>query len=208
MLLVYRSNVKKKNNNHYFKYYRYFSHALYEIQCPLKSLPTVKISPVFKLYVLKRLNQLADFGHVYFSIYYLLALQDSPLMSIIKEVGLPKRPPQGRSDEGQDLSERVPPPRSSSPVIGSPPVRAVPIGTPPKQPMSHALNHQVINKLFFSFYTVYSLISFLRSSPIFTVSVKEAKRFVHVPYWPENRTTPLFKTNLQKKTVITKIDFV
>ena len=67
MLLVYRSNVKK-NNNHYFKYYRYFSHALYEIQCPLKSLPTVKISPVFKLYVLKRLNQLADFGHVYFSI--------------------------------------------------------------------------------------------------------------------------------------------
>uniref|UniRef100_A0A672FR57 Protein PAT1 homolog 1 n=1 Tax=Salarias fasciatus TaxID=181472 RepID=A0A672FR57_SALFA len=68
---------------------------------------------------------------------------DSPLMSIIKEVGLPKRPPQGRSDEGRDLSERVPPPRSSSPVIGSPPVRAVPIGTPPKQPMSHALNHQI-----------------------------------------------------------------
>lgn len=71
-------------------------------------------------------------------------------MSIIKEVGLPKRPPQGRSDEGQDLSERVPPPRSSSPVIGSPPVRAVPIGTPPKQPMSHALNHQVKRKSIFS----------------------------------------------------------
>ncbi|XP_069569985.1 protein PAT1 homolog 1 isoform X1 [Brachyistius frenatus] len=69
--------------------------------------------------------------------------QDSPLMSIIKEVGLPKRPPQGRNDEARDLSERVPPPRSSSPVIGSPPVRAVPIGTPPKQPMSHALNHQI-----------------------------------------------------------------
>ncbi|XP_044045624.1 protein PAT1 homolog 1 isoform X2 [Siniperca chuatsi] len=69
--------------------------------------------------------------------------QDSPLMSIIKEVGLPKRPPQGRNDEGRDLSERVPPPRSSSPVIGSPPVRAVPIGTPPKQPMSHTLNHQI-----------------------------------------------------------------
>lgn len=64
-------------------------------------------------------------------------------MSIIKEVGLPKQAPQGRSDDGRDLSERVPPPRSSSPVIGSPPVRAVPIGTPPKQPMSHALNHQV-----------------------------------------------------------------
>uniref|UniRef100_A0A3B3H6D4 PAT1 homolog 1, processing body mRNA decay factor n=1 Tax=Oryzias latipes TaxID=8090 RepID=A0A3B3H6D4_ORYLA len=69
--------------------------------------------------------------------------RDSPLMSIIKEVGLPKRPLQGRTEEGWDLSERVPPPRSSSPVIGSPPVRAVPIGTPPKQPMSHALNHQV-----------------------------------------------------------------
>uniref|UniRef100_A0A8C5D2S3 Protein PAT1 homolog 1 n=1 Tax=Gouania willdenowi TaxID=441366 RepID=A0A8C5D2S3_GOUWI len=68
-------------------------------------------------------------------------MEDSPLMSIIKEVGLPKRPP--RSDEGPDLSERVPPPRSSSPVIGSPPVRAVPIGTPPKQPMSHTLNHQI-----------------------------------------------------------------
>uniref|UniRef100_UPI003AAC066F protein PAT1 homolog 1 n=1 Tax=Centroberyx gerrardi TaxID=166262 RepID=UPI003AAC066F len=70
-------------------------------------------------------------------------MEDSPLMSIIKEVGLPKRPPPIRSDEGRDLSERVPPPRSSSPVIGSPPVRAVPIGTPPKQPMSHALNHQI-----------------------------------------------------------------
>ncbi|XP_049577479.1 protein PAT1 homolog 1 isoform X2 [Syngnathus scovelli] len=68
--------------------------------------------------------------------------QDSPLMSIIKEVGLPKCPSQGRND-GRDLSERVPPPRSSSPVIGSPPVRAVPIGTPPKQPISHALNHQI-----------------------------------------------------------------
>ncbi|KAM9857366.1 protein PAT1 homolog 1 [Aulostomus maculatus] len=70
-------------------------------------------------------------------------MEDSPLMSIIKEVGLPKRPPQGRNEEGRDLSERVPPPRSSSPVIGSPPVRAVPIGTPPKQPMSHILNHQI-----------------------------------------------------------------
>jgi len=67
-------------------------------------------------------------------------------MSIINEVGLPKRPHQGGTDEERDLSERVPPPRSSSPVIGSPPVRAVPIGTPPKQPMSHALNHQVNNR--------------------------------------------------------------
>lgn len=76
-------------------------------------------------------------------------------MSIIKEVGLPKLPPQGRNDEGRDLSERVPPPRSSSPVIGSPPVRAVPIGTPPKQPMSHALNHQVSGRqLLYLLYSV------------------------------------------------------
>uniref|UniRef100_A0A3Q2CJ93 Protein PAT1 homolog 1 n=1 Tax=Cyprinodon variegatus TaxID=28743 RepID=A0A3Q2CJ93_CYPVA len=67
--------------------------------------------------------------------------REGSLMSIIKEAGLPKRPPQGRADEGHDLSERAPPPRSSSPVIGSPPVRAVPIGTPPKHPMS--LNHQI-----------------------------------------------------------------
>ncbi|XP_054634679.1 protein PAT1 homolog 1 isoform X1 [Dunckerocampus dactyliophorus] len=70
-------------------------------------------------------------------------MEDSPLLSIIKEAGLPKRPAQGRNDEGRDLSERVPPPRSSSPVIGSPPVRAIPIGTPPKQPMAHSLNHQI-----------------------------------------------------------------
>ncbi|XP_056103209.1 protein PAT1 homolog 1 [Rhinichthys klamathensis goyatoka] len=67
--------------------------------------------------------------------------EDKTLMSIIKEVGLPNRPPKLR-EEGRDLSERVPPPRSSSPVIGSPPVRAVPIGTPPKQPMSQILNQQ------------------------------------------------------------------
>ncbi|XP_031722909.1 protein PAT1 homolog 1 isoform X2 [Anarrhichthys ocellatus] len=82
------------------------------------------------------------FGPVSVSPGLITHMEDSPLMSIIKEVGLPKQPPQGRND-GRDLSERVPPPRSSSPVIGSPPVRAVPIGTPPKQPMSHALNHQI-----------------------------------------------------------------
>ncbi|XP_051755267.1 protein PAT1 homolog 1 [Ctenopharyngodon idella] len=68
--------------------------------------------------------------------------EDKTLMSIIKEVGLPNRPPALSREEGRDLSERVPPPRSSSPVIGSPPVRAVPIGTPPKQPMSQVLNQQ------------------------------------------------------------------
>uniref|UniRef100_A0A3B4GSM6 Protein PAT1 homolog 1 n=1 Tax=Pundamilia nyererei TaxID=303518 RepID=A0A3B4GSM6_9CICH len=81
------------------------------------------------------------FGPVSVAPGLLTHMEDNPLMSIIKEVGHPKRAPQGRNDE--DLSERAPPPRSSSPVIGSPPVRAVPIGTPPKQPMSHALNHQI-----------------------------------------------------------------
>ncbi|KAL1023517.1 hypothetical protein UPYG_G00041860 [Umbra pygmaea] len=68
-------------------------------------------------------------------------MEDNPLMSIIKEVGLPTQPPPMISEDEWNLSERVPPPRSSSPVIGSPPVRAVPIGTPPKQPMSHSMNH-------------------------------------------------------------------
>uniref|UniRef100_A0A8C1PIF0 Protein PAT1 homolog 1 n=1 Tax=Cyprinus carpio TaxID=7962 RepID=A0A8C1PIF0_CYPCA len=68
--------------------------------------------------------------------------EDKTLMSIIKEVGLPNRPPALSREEGRDFSERVPPPRSSSPVIGSPPVRAVPIGTPPKQPMSHVHTQQ------------------------------------------------------------------
>lgn len=73
---------------------------------------------------------------------YLSPLQDSSPLSGFKETGLPKRLLQAGND-GQDLSERVPPPRSSSPVIGSPPVRVVPIGTPPKQPVSHTINHQV-----------------------------------------------------------------
>ncbi|KAG8015002.1 Protein PAT1-like protein 1, partial [Nibea albiflora] len=63
-------------------------------------------------------------------------MEDSPLMSIIKEVGLPKRPPPGRSDEGQDLSERVPPPRSSSPVIGSPPIHH-PMAVHVRAPVQH-----------------------------------------------------------------------
>nr|XP_046164302.1 protein PAT1 homolog 1-like [Oncorhynchus gorbuscha] len=81
------------------------------------------------------------FGPVSITPGLITQMEDSPLMSIIKEVGLPNRPPPMMSEDGRDLSERAPPPRSSSPVIGSPPVRAVPIGTPPKQPMSHAMNH-------------------------------------------------------------------
>lgn len=83
------------------------------------------------------------FGPVSVSPGLVTHMEDSPLMSIMKEVGLPNRPHPMRGEDGLDLSERVPPPRSSSPVIGSPPVRAVPIGTPPKQPMSHALNQQI-----------------------------------------------------------------
>ena len=101
-------------------------------------------------------------------------------MSIIKEVGLPKRPPQGRNDEGQDLSERVPPPRSSSPVIGSPPVRAVPIGTPPKQPMSHALNHQVNRQKTGVLLFIHGFLIgvFPPSFPLFTLSEQSAHHSV------------------------------
>ncbi|KAJ8001086.1 hypothetical protein DPEC_G00187560 [Dallia pectoralis] len=81
------------------------------------------------------------FGPVSISPGLVTHMEDNPLLSIIKEVGLPTRPPPMMSEDGRDLSERAPPPRSSSPVIGSPPVRAVPIGTPPKQPMNHAMNH-------------------------------------------------------------------
>lgn len=62
-------------------------------------------------------------------------------MSVL-EYALPQRPPQGQEDE-RDLSERALPRRSSSPVIGSPPVRAVPIGTPPKQATVPNFNQQV-----------------------------------------------------------------
>lgn len=74
--------------------------------------------------------------------------QDNSPMSGFKETELPKGLLQS-GNNGQDLSERVPPPRSSSPVIGSPPVRVVPIGTPPKQPVSHTMNHQVNRKQHF-----------------------------------------------------------
>uniref|UniRef100_A0A8C3AAZ9 Protein PAT1 homolog 1 n=1 Tax=Cyclopterus lumpus TaxID=8103 RepID=A0A8C3AAZ9_CYCLU len=69
--------------------------------------------------------------------------QDNPLMSIIKEVGLPKRPHQGGNDEGRDLSGE-----------GTTSTRQCLLEPRPKQPMSHALNHQVNNRRpFFSFYT-------------------------------------------------------
>ena len=62
-------------------------------------------------------------------------------MSVL-EYALPQRPPQGPEDD-RDVSERALPRRSTSPIIGSPPVRAVPIGTPPKQMAVPSINQQV-----------------------------------------------------------------
>lgn len=64
-----------------------------------------------------------------------------PTVSVL-EYALPQRPPQGPEDD-RDLSERALPRRSTSPIIGSPPVRAVPIGTPPKQMAVPSFNQQV-----------------------------------------------------------------
>ncbi|NXH09181.1 PATL1 protein, partial [Bucco capensis] len=71
-----------------------------------------------------------------------LLTQEMPSVSVL-DYALPQRPPQAREEE-QDPSERALPRRSSSPVIGSPPVRAVPIGTPPKQAAMPSFNQQIL----------------------------------------------------------------
>ncbi|XP_056349124.1 protein PAT1 homolog 1 isoform X1 [Oenanthe melanoleuca] len=71
-----------------------------------------------------------------------LLAQDMPSVSVL-DYALPQRPPQAR-DEERDPSERALPRRSSSPIIGSPPVRAVPIGTPPKQAAIPNFNQQIL----------------------------------------------------------------
>ncbi|XP_068964164.1 protein PAT1 homolog 1 [Petaurus breviceps papuanus] len=71
-----------------------------------------------------------------------LLAQEMPTVSVL-EYALPQRPPQGLEEE-RDLSERALPRRSTSPVIGSPPVRAVPIGTPPKQMAVPSFNQQIL----------------------------------------------------------------
>ncbi|XP_042331632.1 protein PAT1 homolog 1 isoform X1 [Sceloporus undulatus] len=71
-----------------------------------------------------------------------LLTQEVPSVSVL-EYALPHRPAQAQEEE-QDVSERALPRRSSSPVIGSPPVRAVPIGTPPKQPTMPNFNQQIL----------------------------------------------------------------
>ncbi|NWZ30950.1 PATL1 protein, partial [Asarcornis scutulata] len=71
-----------------------------------------------------------------------LLAQEMPSVSVL-DYALPQRPPQAREEE-RDPSERALPRRSSSPVIGSPPVRAVPIGTPPKQAAVPSFNQQIL----------------------------------------------------------------
>ncbi|XP_038620363.1 protein PAT1 homolog 1 isoform X3 [Tachyglossus aculeatus] len=71
-----------------------------------------------------------------------LLTQEMPAVSVL-EYALPPRPPQGPEEE-RDLSERALPRRSTSPIIGSPPVRAVPIGTPPKQGTAPGFNQQIL----------------------------------------------------------------
>ncbi|CAJ0940682.1 unnamed protein product [Ranitomeya imitator] len=61
-----------------------------------------------------------------------LLTEDMSPLSILHEYGLAAIPPPNGDGTEQDASERALPRRSTSPVIGSPPVRAVPIGTPPK----------------------------------------------------------------------------
>ncbi|NWR39980.1 PATL1 protein, partial [Tachuris rubrigastra] len=70
-----------------------------------------------------------------------LLAQEMPSVSVL-DYALPQRPLQAREEE-RDPSERALPRRSSSPIIGSPPVRAVPIGTPPKQAAIPNFNQQV-----------------------------------------------------------------
>uniref|UniRef100_A0A2I3RIF4 Protein PAT1 homolog 1 n=1 Tax=Pan troglodytes TaxID=9598 RepID=A0A2I3RIF4_PANTR len=71
-----------------------------------------------------------------------LLAQEMPTVSVL-EYALPQRPPQGPEDD-RDLSERALPRRSTSPIIGSPPVRAVPIGTPPKQMAVPSFTQQIL----------------------------------------------------------------
>ncbi|XP_044152542.1 protein PAT1 homolog 1 isoform X2 [Bufo gargarizans] len=58
--------------------------------------------------------------------------EDMSPLSILHEYGLAPIPSSNRDNTDRDASERALPRRSTSPIIGSPPVRAVPIGTPPK----------------------------------------------------------------------------
>lgn len=83
----------------------------------------------------------SSLGLLPLGVFLCFLLQEMPSVSVL-DYALPQRPPQAREEE-RDPSERALPRRSSSPVIGSPPVRAVPIGTPPKQAAVPSFNQQV-----------------------------------------------------------------
>nr|XP_033776858.1 protein PAT1 homolog 1 isoform X2 [Geotrypetes seraphini] len=65
-------------------------------------------------------------------------------VSVMKEYGVVEKPQPDQKESERDLSECALPRRSSSPIIGSPPVRAVPIGTPPKQVTMSTFSQQQI----------------------------------------------------------------
>ncbi|XP_063290846.1 protein PAT1 homolog 1 [Pelobates fuscus] len=73
-----------------------------------------------------------------------LLTEDMTPLSILHEYGLAPLPPPSHDDLERDASERALPRRSTSPVIGSPPVLAVPIGTPPKHGVGPAFNQQQV----------------------------------------------------------------
>ncbi|KAG8434884.1 hypothetical protein GDO86_013009 [Hymenochirus boettgeri] len=73
-----------------------------------------------------------------------LLTEDMSTLSIMHEYGLAPIAPPGRDENERDASERALPRRSTSPVIGSPPVRAVPIGTPPKHGPVHNFGQQQV----------------------------------------------------------------
>ncbi|XP_053306488.1 protein PAT1 homolog 1 isoform X2 [Spea bombifrons] len=73
-----------------------------------------------------------------------LLTEDMSPLSILHEYGLAPLSHLGSDERGRDASERALPRRSTSPVIGSPPVVAVPIGTPPKQGVSPGFSQQQV----------------------------------------------------------------
>ncbi|KAM4704116.1 protein PAT1 homolog 1 isoform 2-T2 [Rhinophrynus dorsalis] len=75
----------------------------------------------------------------------MLLIEDMSPLSILNEYGLAPVPHSGLDDVERDASERALPRRSTSPIIGSPPVRAVPIGTPPKHGICPNINQQQSN---------------------------------------------------------------
>ncbi|KAM8924597.1 protein PAT1 homolog 1 [Pelodytes ibericus] len=70
--------------------------------------------------------------------------EDMTPLSLLHEYGLAPLPPPNHNDCERDASERALPRRSTSPIIGSPPVLAVPIGTPPKHGIGPGFSQQQV----------------------------------------------------------------